>query len=162
MRGSSASLSGLPVFSCSGPGAGDFDMGSPNPLPPPAKFVPEMGKIVRPKAGRVLVKDTGSNRPTIVGDTWVDLEEVPMTDIKVGDPIMFEHSKRGTISAHPVKRIKYFDGRPYFITQGSSNRDEDDIKVTAKEFIGRWRVSPAQQPFDPSSPIQLPAKINVP
>lgn len=127
-----------------------------SPIPPPKKVVPDMRKqLVRPKAGKVLVSDTGSMRPLIMGDTEVDLETPPMDQIKEGDDIMYQDTAKGGIAAHRVKRIKKAgNGGIYFICEGIGNhRVPDAINVSSADYIGRWKVAPKAVPSS-AYPIQ--------
>lgn len=133
-----------------------------SPIPPPQKVVPDMRKqLVRPKAGKVLLHDTGSMRKSgVVGDTWVDMETPPIEDIKEGDLIIYEHPARGIMTAHQVKRVrKAGNGGIYFQCQGTSNGEADNINVDKTNYVGRFVIpskakleaTSSASPFQPES-----------
>lgn len=134
-----------------------------SPIPPPGKVIPEMGKIVRPTAGKVFIRDTGSMRASgFIGDQWVDMETPKMEDIKEGDFILYENPAKGVITGHEVKRVKKAaNGGIYFLCKGSSNGEIDNINVDHTNYIGRFTIPSKAEPSF-ASPIQMPAKVGVP
>ena len=112
--------------------------------PPPAKFEPMAGKITRPVPPCYFtIHDTGSMRPLIVGDTEAYLAKAKIEDVKKGDIVSFENTRRGAISAHSVLEVKKSgNGETYLITKGLGNDERDPLNVSAKDFIGIVNLLP--------------------
>ena len=93
------------------------------------------------RADQIRVLDTGSMRQSYLephragwvapGGQLMNLQAVPISQVKIGQVVVYRHSKAGLV-AHRVIEAK----KGHLWTKGDSNRMPDDEYVTAKNYLG--------------------------
>ena len=84
------------------------------------------------------VLETGSMKPTLDENSYVLVRDLPFSDLKVGDIVVYRARGRldgYTLIAHRIVRMS--SGGSALVVRGDANREEDYQIVVEADYVGR-------------------------